>query len=99
MNSASRRNDLVLVIACFACCLMNVLLPMRSHAVEAAPSAFTSVQAKDAEAKYARVVAAATKQYVDDLNLALKSALQAGNLDEANAINACAKEVAAGKLA
>jgi hypothetical protein len=50
--------------------------------------AFKSLRANDARGRFEKALAAAQKRYGDELQGVVKAVLAAGNLDEANAINA-----------
>jgi hypothetical protein len=57
------------------------------------PRNFKSKPAIEAGARYTQVAEAAKRQYITDLDAAYKSAMAAGNLDEANAIAAIRKQL------
>lgn len=79
-------------------CLIAGLLLLTAHGAEEAAAEFTKPEATAAKTRYEQALSTGTQQYQRDLDVAMKTALQGGNLNEANAINAALKEVAAGKV-
>ena len=54
---------------------------------------FTSALANTAKSRYENAATSAAQQYIRDLDAAQKSAMDAGNLDEAKAISAVRKQL------
>lgn len=67
----------------------------RGEMPSASAQTFTTPRAKDARSRFENSVAAAQRQYGVELQSALKAAMSAGNLDDANAIDSELKALSA----